>query len=171
MKKEQREKIAAADTKQLRAIAATMKIKFIGKKTEDLRAELLAAAGAGVEQKAVPQASRRREKSPDVSAEDAIKADGLAGKKQKVAFLRAAGYSTRAMAEFLGMHPTNVARCVRDLGMSTSTATVPEERKARIRAAIAARKLAIKAEPVDAPAAPEPEQAKAPAAKKQKERA
>jgi len=33
--------VSKADTKELRALAATAGIKFIGKKTEDLRSELL----------------------------------------------------------------------------------------------------------------------------------
>jgi hypothetical protein len=38
------------------------------------------------------------------------------------------------------MHPTNVSRYIREAGLSTSKVTVPEERKARIKATIAAKK-------------------------------
>ena len=41
------------------------------------------------------------------------------------------------------MHPTNVCRYLRDAGLSTSSVTVPEERKARIRQTIALKKEGV----------------------------
>lgn len=152
--------VSKADTKELRALAATAGIKFIGKKTDDLRAELMAVAvedkkaaplkkapkpGKGTAAKKEPAPKKER---VGVSAKDLAVIEKLDTKKARVITLREKGYSIHAIAEATDLHPTNVSRYIREAGLSTSTTVVPEERKERIRATIAAKNPAPKAAPV-----------------------
>ncbi len=163
--------VSKADTKELRALAATAGIKFIGKKTEDLRSELLKVA---VDDKAKPvkkakkegeakpagkkekKAAAKKEPAPKkervaVSAKDTADIEKLDTKKARVITLRERGYSIHSIAEAVDLHPTNVSRYIREAGLSTSTATVPQERKDRIKATIAAKKPKAAAAPKAAP--------------------
>lgn len=173
--------VSKADTKELRALAATAGIKFIGKKTEDLRSELLKVA---VDDKVKPvkkakkeaeskpagkkekKAAAKKEPAPKkervaVNAKDSADIEKLDTKKAKVITLRERGYSIHSIAEAVDLHPTNVSRYIREAGLSTSTQTVPQERIDRIKATIAAKKPAPAAAPKAAPVAKE----KAPAKK------
>lgn len=152
--------VASADTKELRALAATAGIKFIGKKIDDLRGELMNIA---VDDKAKP--AKKAKKEPEakpakkakketvkkeavkkervaVSAKDASDIAKLDTKKAKVITLRERNYSIHSIAEAVDLHPTNVSRYIREAGLSTSTATVPKERIDRIKATIAGKKKA-----------------------------
>jgi hypothetical protein len=171
--------VSKADTKELRALAATAGIKFIGKKTEDLRSELLKVA---VDDKAKPVKKAKKEgeakpagkkekkaakKDPApkkervaVSAKDTADIEKLDTKKARVITLRERGYSIHSIAEAVDLHPTNVSRYIREAGLSTSTATVPQERKDRIKATIAAKKPAAAPAPKAAPVAKQKEPAK-----------
>lgn len=181
--------VTAAVTRELRSLAARVGVKFIGKKTEDLRDELLAiavddvkpakrakkdpeaAAGtkavkAPKEPKAKKEPAPKKERAPRkervaVNAEDRAVIAVYDTKKAKVITLRELNYSIHAIAEEVGLHPTNVSRYIREAGMSTSTATVPEARREQIRATIAARKaaaaLVVSAEPVAGVVEPEPD--------------
>ena len=199
MSKITKSQIEKAETKELRQLASENNVAFIGKKTEDLRAELLKiaeggsaaapvakkeavkeekkeAAEAAAEKKAPapkkekkapapkkekPAPAPRAERVP-VGQADALAVEGLPTKKAKVQFLRALKdstgnkekYSLNAIAELVGLHPTNVARYCRDAGITHGGVTVPQERKDRIREAIAAKKHAqvVKAEEVKAQA-------------------
>lgn len=173
--------VSKADTKELRALAATAGIKFIGKKTEDLRSELLKVAvddnakpvkKAKKEAEAKPagkkekKAAAKKEPAPKkervaVNAKDRADIEKLDTKKAKVITLRERGYSIHSIAEAVDLHPTNVSRYIREAGLSTSTQTVPQERIDRIKATIAAKKPAPAAAPKVAPVAKE----KAPAKK------
>lgn len=156
--------VASADTKELRSLAATAGIKFIGKKTEDLRKELSAVAvddskpskkvkkAAKPDEKAAGKAKKaaKKEVKKDISAADRAEANKFDTKKGKVITYRERGYSIHAIAEEVGLHPTNVSRYIREAGMSTSTTKVPQERIDRIRASIAAKKPVAKAVAVKA---------------------
>ena len=177
--------VSKADTKELRALAATAGIKFIGKKTDDLRTELLAVAVDDKKAAPVKKAPKPGEKSKiakkepapkkeriGVSAKDLAIAEKLDTKKARVITLREKGYSIHAIAEVTDLHPTNVSRYIREAGLSTSKIVVPEERKERIRATIAQRqeqglvhKAEPKAEPVKKAPAPKVEKKTVKAAK------
>lgn len=153
--------VEAADTKSLRSLAAANGIKFIGKKTEDLRAELLAiaveepakkerksakkaaeAAADGAISFSAPAEPKKRAVRAAISEEDIALIATLDTKKARVITLRERGYSIHQIGEAVGLHPTNVSRYVRDAGLSTSSAVVPQERRDRIKASIAAKKVA-----------------------------
>ena len=167
--------VSAADTKELRSLAATAGVKFIGKKSEDLRKELLGIAvdDSKPAKKVAKSAKKPAEKSAgksesirrEVSEKDLKAIEKYDTKKAKVISLRELGYSINAIGEAVGLHPTNVSRYVRDAGLSTSTATVPAERIKRIKATIASKKPAektVKAASVKAaPAKKEVKKAKA----------
>lgn len=170
--------VSKADTKELRALAATAGIKFIGKKTDDLRAELMAvavddkkaapvkkAAKPGEKAKAAKKEPAPKKERVPVSAKDLAVIEKLDTKKARVITLREKGYSIHAIAEATDLHPTNVSRYIREAGLSTSTVTVPEERKERIRATIAAKNPTPKAAPVKKAAEPKAEKKTAKAAK------
>lgn len=150
--------VSKADTKELRSLAATAGIKFIGKKTDDLRTELMAvavddkkaapvkkAAKPGEKAKAAKKEPAPKKERVPVSAKDLAVIEKLDTKKARVITLREKGYSIHAIAEATDLHPTNVSRYIREAGLSTSTVTVPEERKERIRATIATKNPTPKA--------------------------
>ena len=159
MSKVIKSQVVAADTKSLRSLAAANGIKFIGKKTEDLRNELLAiaveepakkerksakkaaeAAADGAISFSAPAEPKKRAVHAPISEEDIALIATLPSKKARVITLRERGYSIHQIAEATVLHPTNVSRYVRDAGLSTSTAVVPQERRDRIKASIAAKK-------------------------------
>lgn len=159
MSKIKKSAVEKADTKELRSMATAANIKFIGRKNDDVRKDLLAIAeddSAKPAKKATAKkatAKKEGEKKPAAKKEAAPKKErvrvpekraaeilALGSKKQQVITLREEGYPINAIAEVVKMHPTNVSRYIRDAGLSTSTVTVPEERKARIKATIAAKK-------------------------------
>jgi hypothetical protein len=162
MSKIKKSAVETADTKELRSIATKAGIKFIGKKNDDLRKELLAIAEDDAKPAKKAAAKKPAEKKPagkkDAVKKDAVKKEAvkkervlvpekrakevlaLGSKKAQVITLREEGYPINAIAETVGMHPTNVSRYIREAGLSTSKVTVPEERKARIKATIAAKK-------------------------------
>lgn len=164
--------VAAADGKALRAFASDRNVKYIGKKQEDLRAELMAMAEddkVKKEKGAAKSAAKPAEKAPaakkepapkkervSVSAADLAEIETMTTKKAKVITLRERKYSIHAIAEAVDLHPTNVSRYIRDAGLSTSTIVVPQERRDRIKASIALRKASAPAASasVAAPAAP-----------------
>ena len=152
--------VEAADAKSLRSLAALNGIKFIGKETDDVRAELLAIAVEEPAKKECKSAKKAAEAAADgaisfsapvepkvrsvrapISAEDIALIATLPSKKARVITLRERGYSIHQIGEAVGLHPTNVSRYVRDAGLSTSTAVVPQERRDRIKASIAAKKV------------------------------
>lgn len=186
MNKSEIKKAVVAD---LRTFAAKKKVKFIGKKTDELRAELLkfasdakkaaptnAAKATGkvgkkgatapaakggkvnatkkaespvkaekkveVKKEKAPAAPKERKVVARVMPDDAVlkELEKFDTKKGKVIHLRERGYSVNTIGIVVGMHPTNVSRYIRDAGLSTCSATVPQERKDRIKASIAAKK-------------------------------
>lgn len=163
MSKIKKSAVEKADTKELRSLATAANIKFIGRKNDDVRKDLLAIAEddsakpakkatakkegekkPAAKKEAKPKAAKKeaapkkeRVRVPEKRAAEIL---ALGSKKQQVITLREEGYPINAIAEVVKMHPTNVSRYIRDAGLSTSTVTVPEERKARIKATIAAKK-------------------------------
>lgn len=170
--------VAAADTKELRSLAAAAGIKFVGVKADDLRNQLNKIAvddakPAKKEKPAAKKASKKDEPKAGKKEKPAKKEKKAAApkrekkeltnkdladlskcetKKAKVITMRERGFSIAEISEATELHPTNVSRYIRVAGLSTSTATVPAERIQRIKASIAAKKAVH--EPAKVKAAP-----------------
>lgn len=146
-------------TKELRSLAAQAGVKFIGKKTEDLRKELLAIAVDDDKKKTAKKKTVTAKKEPKEAATEGTKqasnhktrvpvskedldemSEKYDTKKAKTIALREKGYSIHAIGEAVDLHPTNVSRYIREAGLSTSTVKVPKERIERIKATKAEKK-------------------------------
>ena len=172
--------VLKADVKELRALAATAKVKFIGKKTEDLRKELLKLAVDDTAKKPAKKAAKKAEpaagekpaarREPKLIGPDDVKAiEKFDTKKGKVITLRQRGFSIAEIAAAVTLHPTNVSRYIREAGMSTCKDKVPQERIDRIKATIASKKgttQKVKAAPVKEETKKEAKKPVAKAAKK-----
>jgi len=150
-KKAPAKKAAEPDVKALRAKAVELGIKYVGVKTETL-AKLVAQAKPVKKAKAkkdvavaAPAKPAKKAESKKtrvfvpVSDKDANAVATLKTKKERCISLRRAGYSLHAIARALEMHPTNVARYLRDAKM-TKGLTIPAERIKRIKKTIDSKK-------------------------------